>query len=495
MYRFIFTVIIAALLPVSGLFAQTTYNASEANPSGTDGVVIADTVDDEPEPDLTPVSVPLDFEDQDIDWNNVFLGFEGAHVDVIENPHKGEDNDSDYVGRMVKDAVIYWAGAFFLVDEPFYFDDENYTISMDVWSPRSNVGINLKVEQFDGENEVDAFAVTSTSGEWETLTWEYSGANVLHDWDQITMIFDFDEGQDGDGGEDWTWFFDNLEVNVADPDAERPEGPANPEDLHPVTLPLDFEDEDYNWNFAFFGFEGGFAERVENPDQSDRNSSDWVGKMIKGAGPFWAGAFTHIDESFTIDENASAISMKVWSPREDVPVLMKVEQQDGEAEYEVVGNTTKSQKWEEMIWDMSGAGFETEWDVVTLIFDFQESGAGDGGEGSTWYFDDLEVNVEYQPTSIDESGDLTPAAFNLEQNYPNPFNPETQIRYEVPEESEVTLEVFNLMGRRIAVLASGTHQPGQYTASFDANDLASGVYIYRLQAGSFSQTKKMMFVK
>ena len=98
------------------------------------------------------------------------------------------------------------------------------------------------------------------------------------------------------------------------------------------------------------------------------------------------------------------------------------------------------------------------------------------------------------PTSAGPETDL-PLTFSLEQNYPNPFNPVTQIRYALPEAANIRLEVFNITGQRVAVLVNSSQNAGFHTVPFDAQRLSSGVYIYRLQAGSFSETRKMTLLK
>lgn len=88
-----------------------------------------------------------------------------------------------------------------------------------------------------------------------------------------------------------------------------------------------------------------------------------------------------------------------------------------------------------------------------------------------------------------------PTDFYLGQNHPNPFNPVTQIRYDLPEDAKVRLEVFTVTGQRIVTLVEGHRQAGSHTVSFDASRLASGVYVYRIQAGSFIATRQMTLIK
>ena len=97
--------------------------------------------------------------------------------------------------------------------------------------------------------------------------------------------------------------------------------------------------------------------------------------------------------------------------------------------------------------------------------------------------------------AIDDDQPAVAKAFSLEQNYPNPFNPETRIRYSVPKSANVTLSVYNLVGQKVAVLVNETQASGTYEISFDASHLSSGVYFYQLQAGEFSNVRKMLLTR
>ncbi len=88
-----------------------------------------------------------------------------------------------------------------------------------------------------------------------------------------------------------------------------------------------------------------------------------------------------------------------------------------------------------------------------------------------------------------------PLAFSLEQNYPNPFNPITTIRYALPSRGHVSMTMYNLLGQRVATLVDAALEAGYHSVQFNAKNLASGVYFYRLQAGSFVETKKLLLLR
>jgi uncharacterized repeat protein (TIGR01451 family) len=88
-----------------------------------------------------------------------------------------------------------------------------------------------------------------------------------------------------------------------------------------------------------------------------------------------------------------------------------------------------------------------------------------------------------------------PSEFNLKQNYPNPFNPITQITYEIPQKSDVLLEVFDLTGKKVSTLVDQNRSAGTYEVMFDATKLSSGIYVYRLQAGTTVLTRKLTLIK
>ena len=100
-----------------------------------------------------------------------------------------------------------------------------------------------------------------------------------------------------------------------------------------------------------------------------------------------------------------------------------------------------------------------------------------------------------QTTGVRGHGSLQPCSFNLYANYPNPFNPETTISYQLAANSFVTVKVYDPLGREIALLVNEDRAAGAYSVHWDATGFSSGTYFYRLRAGSFDETKKMLLLR
>ncbi len=97
---------------------------------------------------------------------------------------------------------------------------------------------------------------------------------------------------------------------------------------------------------------------------------------------------------------------------------------------------------------------------------------------------------------IKETGDNNfPEEYNLEQNYPNPFNPSTKIKFTISDFGFTTLKIYDVLGREIKTLVNEAKSPGTYEVQFEASGFASGIYLYKIESGSFVQTKKMILLR
>tara|TARA_B100000405_G_scaffold297344_1_gene253130 strand:- start:53 stop:1078 length:1026 start_codon:yes stop_codon:yes gene_type:complete len=124
----------------------------------------------------------------------------------------------------------------------------------------------------------------------------------------------------------------------------------------------------------------------------------------------------------------------------------------------------------------------------------------DGFEATPSSSGSRELNIHVDEAYASLHGVDLPTEFALHNNYPNPFNPVTNILYDIPEVSDVSLEIYNVMGQRVRTLVQGTQEPGRYQIIWNAtNDfgqaLSSGMYIYRIQAGDFVSVKKLVLMK
>jgi hypothetical protein len=127
-------------------------------------------------------------------------------------------------------------------------------------------------------------------------------------------------------------------------------------------------------------------------------------------------------------------------------------------------------------------------DVFTVTITVTDD-SGATTEGSFY------VNVTYDPTAIENLENGIPTSYILKQNYPNPFNPTTHIKFGIPQAGDVLVEVYNLLGQKIVTLFDGYKSAGYHVVDFDASNLPTGIYFYRIKADKFQNVKKMMLVK
>lgn len=132
-------------------------------------------------------------------------------------------------------------------------------------------------------------------------------------------------------------------------------------------------------------------------------------------------------------------------------------------------------------------------------FNFPSTAAGLYFNDKLWSYNEEGNTLEvYNLDAVgveNERDNKFPSEFSLSQNYPNPFNPSTVISYRIPKEGMVTLRIYDVLGREVMTLADEFKSAGSYEVKFDASELAGGVYIYRIQAGAFNASRKMLLIK
>jgi len=156
------------------------------------------------------------------------------------------------------------------------------------------------------------------------------------------------------------------------------------------------------------------------------------------------------------------------------------------------------------VYPAEGGTEDDEWDLLGFV-----EGHGNSNSPKQYSFTDNNLiggnKFVYRLKQVDNDGqyeysyeievEIVPTEFALYQNYPNPFNPSTTVKYQIPELSFVTLKVYDVVGSEIVTLVNEEKLIGNYEVEFDADRLSSGIYFYRLQAGSFVETKKMILLK
>jgi len=348
-------------------------------------------------PTVFSQTLPLDFEDTNITYG--ISGFGGADpAEIIANPDVSGINTSATVAHISKtEGAEVWAGAAIPLAATIDLS-QGSVFEMKVWSPRAGVPIMMKFEDTtsppDGNGNpsiiAEVIANTTTSNEWEILAFDMSlhpGYSASNNYDQLVFFPDF--GTAGlTGGE--SYYLDDIQnsaITVVGP-----------------TVPLDFEDTNITYQIIGFGaadLSGIPAEITTNPDMSGINTSATVAHINKPEGAqVWAGASIPLSAAIDLSQG-SVFEVKVWSPRVDVPINLKFEDTtsppDGDGNpsiiAEVVVNTTTSNEWEILVFDMAlhpAYSANNNYDRLVLFPDFGSVGVI-GGE--SYYFDDIQSSA------------------------------------------------------------------------------------------------------
>lgn len=257
---------------------------------------------------------------------------------------------------------------------------------MDVFVPGSlpaNADLRIALIDFGGDGSfgggddtpIDAdFVLGSTADQWISLDMDITALNPRTNLGQIVL------SGDGPGNPPTNFYADNLYFYREDGSGITPET---------VGLPLDFELSNPS-NYAFLGFEGADSAIETNPDQSGVNMSSTVMRTTKTNGAqFFAGTLLDLDIPIDLSQTQK-LSMKVWSPKANIPIRFALERNDGGATQVFVDvNTTTSNEWEEIVFDFEGvANTSVDYNRMVVFMEFIVDLAGDG---STYYFDDIRL--------------------------------------------------------------------------------------------------------
>jgi hypothetical protein len=171
---------------------------------------------------------------------------------------------------------------------------------------------------------------------------------------------------------------------------------------------------------------------------------------------------------------------------------------------EVVLNWTTAAELNNFGFEIQRKAFSGTYETLGFV-----SGKGTTTELNNYSFSDKSVdagNYSYRLMQKDFDGTFAysqevevevnvPLEYSLDQNYPNPFNPSTTIRYAIPEDNFVSIKLFDVLGNEVFTLVNEQKQAGRYEMLFNASNIASGVYYYQINSGSFTQTRKLMLMK
>ncbi len=364
-------------------------------------------------------SLPESFESSITTAN--FIDFDGGVATVLPNPQQNGINTSATVGRIVRNGGQIWAGSKYTLAANLDFTTLS-VISMKVFTT-APVGTMVKFK-LEGVGQTEVDAVTTASGAWHTLTWNFAGTPT--NFNQIVLMFDF--GNIGNGSANSTFYFDDITQSAPT--------------LSQINLPVTFENAGVNYTMTDFG--NNMSTMMADPT----NPANMVMQVIKPvSAPLWAGTTISTPSGFasTIPFTASNTTMtvKVWSPTAGTPIRLKVEQVGNPGiSCETQVNTTLSGAWETLTFDFLNQVVATPalnvantYNMASIFFNFGTDGATAGSQ--TYYFDDvyfgapavvlsqIDLPVTFESATVDYT--MTDFGNNMSTMMADPTNPANMV--------------------------------------------------------------------
>jgi hypothetical protein len=406
-------------------------------------------------------NTPIDFEagGNGADWTwTVFENDTNPLLEIVANPDPSGINTSETVAKF----TALQLGQPYAGVESMHGSDigtfdltaSNALVNIMVYKTKiSDVGIKYVTPS--GGAQMELKVANTLVNQWELITIDFSdyiGLGETTGLDQIVIFPDF-IARDADD----VIYFDNISF-----------GPFEQGEI--IELPVDFElDTDY----GIIGFEGAESEVVSNPDLSGANTSETVVKSVKTEGSqFYAGTAMGLDTPIDFSESES-ISIKTWSPKANIPVRLKLEAAGG-VFVELDTNTTLENQWETLTWDFSEQTAGIDFTTVVVFFEFVPDLPGDG---STYYYDDIEVT---QALSISDYESFSISSF------PNPVKNIWNVS-SIDEISQIN--IYNILGENVA-----TFSPYTNTYSLDMSHFNSGIYLMKI-VSSIGETHTLKVLK
>lgn len=429
------------------------------------------------------IALPITF-DALIDYE--LRTFGGAEIQLVDDPTDSDNTVAEFVrtanALSFAGAVVADSSGF---AEPIPFEENATTMSVRVWTPEAGTPVRLKVENAENAAVSVETQVRSTkAGEWEILVFDFSRQaagtqeiDLSATYNKAAIFFDFGTENDPNAV---TYYWEDLAFGG--------------EAAAPISLPVTFDmDIDYELN----AFEGAESRLVADPEDPDNT----VAEFVRTAGAGVPAGVTVADQSgfdqpIPFTAGMTTMSVRVWTPMAGTPVRLKVEKAgDPTVSVETQTVSTRSREWETLTFDFADEAMGTaalnlnsEYTKASIFFDFGREGAA---TATTYYWENLAFGA--MATSVEDV--LTESGARLLQNAPNPFRTSTMIQFSTPYSEHVEINVYNVLGQRIATLIDGPLPGGDHSVTMDASGLASGVYIYRLRVGSESVTRSMVVAR